>query len=223
MNDGMIAGMISGILSTLIGFPLDTIKGWKQSNYKIKPQFQEYYRGVSFPLIQNGISNSLLFYQYEYLKKNYKHQPFFLYSSLSILNTILTCPIDKFKIMNQQKLYYPLTPKNFLLSYKDIGIVGMRKVPGTFLYFSIYEKMKEKHNSNFLSGGFAGLFSWLFTFPLDTIKTRIQNESCKTIYEGYKKGNLWNGLSFCLFRGFFINGIHFSIYEKSLEYLKKKI
>lgn len=218
----MIAGMISGTLSTLIGFPFDTIKGWKQSNYKIKPQFREYYRGISFPLLQNGFSNSFLFYQYEYLKKNYKNQPFLLYSSLSTLNTIITCPIDKFKIMNQQKLYYPFTLKNFLLSYKDIGIVGMRKIPGTFLYFSIYEKMKEKNQSIFFSGGVAGILSWFFTYPIDTIKTRIQNESSKTIYEGYKKGNLWRGLSYCLFRGFFMNGIHFSIYEKSLEFLKKK-
>lgn len=218
----MIAGMLSGSLSTLFGFPLDTIKGWKQSNYEKKPNFREYYRGVSFPLLQNGFSNSLLFYQYEYCKKKYKDQPFLLYSSLSILNTMINCPLDKFKIMNQQKKYYPLSFKNILLSYKNIGIVGFRKIPGTFVYFFTYEKMKEKNYPIFLSGGISGLFSWLFTFPIDTIKTRIQNESCKTIKEAYKKGNLWSGLSFCLFRGFFINGIHFSIYEKSLEFLKKK-
>lgn len=213
----MIAGVISGTISTLIGFPFDTIKGWKQSNYSSGGNIRSYYRGISFPLLQNGISNSLLFYQYEYLKKNYKNQPFILYSSLSTLNTFITCPIDKFKIMNQQKIYYPFTPKNFLLSYKDIGVVGMRKVPGTILYFSIYEKMKKYNQPIFLAGGIAGIFSWSLTYPIDTIKTRIQNESSKTILEGYKKGNLWNGLSFCLFRGFFINGFHFYIYENSLK------
>lgn len=218
----MVAGMISGTITTLIGFPLDTLKGWKQSNYSSKQNFRSYYRGISFPLLQNGISNSLLFYQYEYLKKNYKNQPFILYSSLSTLNTIITCPIDKFKIMNQQKINYPFTFKNFLLSYKDIGIVAMRKIPGTIFYFSIYEKMKKYNQPIFLAGGVAGILSWLFTYPIDTIKTRIQNGSSKTILEGYKKGHLWNGLSFCLFRGFFMNGLHFYIYENSLKFLSLK-
>ena len=217
MNDVMIAGVISGTISTLVGFPFDTIKGWKQSNYLSGGNIRSYFRGISYPLVNNALSNSLLFYQYESIKKKFKNQPFILYSSLSIFNTIITCPIDKFKIMNQQKKYYPFTPKNFLLSFKDIGIVGMRKIPGTILYFSIYETMRKYNQPIFLAGGFAGIFSWFFTFPIDTIKTRIQNGSSKTIKDAYKKGNLWSGLSFCISRAFFVNGIHFYIYESSLK------
>ena len=48
------------------------------------------------------------------------------------------------------------------------------------VYFSFYEKMQKMFpntNKYFLSliiGGFAGLSSWWFTYPLDLIKTKIQ-------------------------------------------------
>ena len=77
--------------------------------------------------------------------------------------------------------------------------------------------MRKYNQPIFLAGGFAGIFSWFFTFPIDTIKTRIQNGSSKTIKDAYKKGNLWSGLSFCISRAFFVNGIHFYIYESSLK------
>ena len=68
--------------------------------------------------------------------------------------------------------------------------------------------------SIFISGGFAGISSWVFTYPFDTIKTRMQNESCNSIKQAMKQGGLYNGLMICLFRSFFVNGVNFYCYDK---------
>lgn len=60
----------------------------------------------------------------------------------------------------------------------------------------------------------AGAFSWLFTYPIDVIKTRIQSGESKNIFQSYKTGHLFKGLQICLFRSFFVNSIGFFIYEQ---------
>jgi len=82
------------------------------------------------------------------------------------------------------------------------------------------KNVKKKKYPSFLSGSIAGALSWFFTYPIDTIKTRIQNESCKTIKEAIQKGGLNQGLGICISRAFIVNGINFSVYEKILQYLK---
>lgn len=217
------AGFLGGFSYTLLGHPLDTLKTWKQNNQIIKnPSFntKNLFKGIKYPLIQNSFISSILFSNNEYLKKKLPN----IYVSnacTAFLSSFIICPCDKFKIMNQQKLNYPFTPKNILASYKDIGIVSARKFPGMFIYFSCYQKCKEKKVPIFLSGSIAGALSWFFTYPIDTIKTRIQNESCKTIKEAIQKGGLNQGLGICISRAFIVNGINFSVYEKVLEFFEK--
>ena len=68
-------------------------------------------------------------------------------------------------------------------SYKNTHIVSAREIPAVFSYFSSYQYFREKNMSIFLSGSLAGTISWFITYPVDTIKTRLQNNSCKTIKE----------------------------------------
>lgn len=215
-----IAAFCSGFLITLIGHPLDTFKTWKQSNmvHKLDINFTNLYKGIKYPLMQNSIMNSITFTTNEYVKTktNNIYVPNLCTGAIA---SIIICPFDKFKIMSQQKLFYPLNMKNIFYSYKDIGIVSMRKLPGIFIYFSTYQKLKKENVPIFLSGSLAGTFSWFCTYPIDVIKTRIQNESCKTIKEAFLKGNLSNGMGICLIRAFIANGVNFTIYEKSLKML----
>ena len=218
-----VAGFCGGFSYTLLGHPLDTLKTWKQNNNIVRnPSFNmtNLYKGIKYPLIQNSLISSIIFSNNEYLKKKLPNQ----YASnacTALLTSFIICPCDKFKIMNQQKLNYPFHVRNILYSYKDIGIVSARKFPGIFIYFSTYQKCKEKKLPIFLSGSLAGAFSWFFTYPIDTIKTRIQNESCKTIKEAISKGNLNKGLGICVSRAFIVNGINFSVYEKVLQSFEK--
>ena len=93
----------------------------------------------------------------------------------------------------------------------------MREIPAIFIYFKTYQECKNNNIPIFLSGSLAGFNSWLFTYPIDTIKTRLQNETCKTIKQAYIKGNLFNGLTICLIRSFIVNGVNFSVYEEIMK------
>ena len=219
-----IAGFFGGFSYTFIGHPMDTLKTWKQNNNIIKtPSFnmKNLFKGIRYPLIQNSVISSIIFSNNEYLKKNINNN--YVSNGLTaLLTSIIICPCDKYKIMEQQKKIYPFTFKNTINSYKDIGIVTSRKLPGIFIYFSSYQKLKEKNIPTFLSGSIAGTASWFFTYPIDTIKTRIQNESCKTIKEAINKGGLNKGMGICLIRAFIANGINFTVYENTLKLLDDK-
>ena len=121
--------------------------------------------------------------------------------------------------MKQFNLNYDINIKNILKSFRKTHVVTLRELPATYIYFASYDKLKENNISIFLSGSIAGVNSWLFTYPFDTIKTRIQSNNSKTIYEAFQKGNLWNGLGFCLLRAFLVNGVNFSVYEYFMKRL----
>ena len=139
---------------------------------------------------------------------------------MALYNSIIVCPMDKFKIMNQQQIPYPMTLQNFLLSYKNFGIVCSRQVPGTVLYFSTYQYFSGNNYSPFIAGGFTGVFSCLGTYPIDTIKTRLQTNKDMSVQQAIAKGNLWKGVFLCLGRAFLLNALHFFTYEKALVYLR---
>ena len=60
-------------------------------------------------------------------------------------------------------------------------------------------------NNSFISGGIAGILSWLIPYPIDTIKSRIQIGY--SLKKSIKLGNYYKGLNFCLLRAFLVNGI----------------
>jgi solute carrier family 25 carnitine/acylcarnitine transporter 20/29 len=81
--------------------------------------------------------------------------------------------------------------------------------------------LREHGYSVLVSGAFAGVLSWLCTYPLDIVKTHIQSCESPNLREVYGKmrtGQIspTNGLGFCLMRAFLINGIGFAVYEKML-------
>jgi hypothetical protein len=222
-NDGILAGFTAGFTTTFLCYPFDIYKTFQQDLYyrKNAPKtFFEYYRGVKYPLLQSSISGAIIFHQYEYLKKKYPKQQIYSNLLIAMCESLIICPIDKFKITSQQMLHYPLNFKNILHSYKDIGIVAARKIPATTIYLTTYQYLKTYDIPIFVAGGIAGMLNWGITYPIDTIKTRIQNESCYSINEAVKKGKLWNGVKVAMIRAFFVCGINFFTYEKILSLLK---
>ena len=63
------------------------------------------------------------------------------------------------------------------------------------------------------------MLSWLITYPIDVIKTRIQSEKYN-LKNALSKGKFNHGLSYCLLRSFIVNGFSFLVYENFS--LKKK-
>lgn len=170
-----------------------------------------------------------------------------------IFQTILLAPIDNVKIRLQaQTGQIGLDPSKPLYKgplhclsslYGSHGIRGVYKGMGATLtrdsfsygvYFAAYEASKRKISKGkkeaspldmFLAGGVAGVVSWLLIYPIDVVKSRIQEDSLtqpkykgmvdcfsKSIKnDGYRV--LFRGLSPTLLRTFIVSGANFVVYE----------
>ena len=110
-------------------------------------------------------------------KKCYKNQPY-----------KYTSPIDCIK-----KVYKHENKVRGL--YRGLGITLCREVPAFALYFGSYHWLCNVLHATsddavnilklLLAGGTAGIISWVFTYPQDVIKTRLQLDGMgKTTYKG---------------------------------------
>ncbi|RYQ98440.1 hypothetical protein Ahy_A07g037343 [Arachis hypogaea] len=172
------------------------------------------------------------------------------------LQSILLSPIELVKIRLQVRDTSQLSEaekgpikvaKNILKTegfrgiYRGLSITVLRDAPAHGLYFWTYEyarellhpgcrkSSEESLNTMLVAGGLAGVSSWIFSYPLDVIKTRIQAQTLhsskyngildclqKSIKEeGYVV--LWRGLGTAVARAFIVNGAVFSAYEITLR------
>ena len=183
-----ITGVISGILQSVVGHPLDTIKVLKQSNKQIK--YKQLFNGLLPIILTNSIITGVQFHSYQ------NYNPILL----GLNSALLTTPIDYYKTQKQIfGKYNTEFPKGF-------GITFIRELVALNFYFHSYDFL-EKKVGIFIAGGLAGSSSWLVSYSIDTIKTRIQMG--KSFQEAINMKNYYNGLSFCLFRGFIVNAIGF--------------
>jgi hypothetical protein len=192
MND-YLTGSISGIAQTMTGHGFDTLKVMKQSNMPLDFKITRLYSGITFPLISNPVIIGSQFYCY--------HNHSSLLSG--IVAGLMIGPIDYFKIQKQINKNY----KYKLQKPLGINISIMRECVSMPIYFNTYYYLKEKTDNSFLSGGTAGVLSWLISYPIDTIKTRIQTGY--TFKQSIAKGNYMKGLPLCLARGFIVNATGF--------------
>lgn len=129
--------------------------------------------------------------------------------------------------------------------YRGLGSTMLRDAPAYAFYFSTYEYMREKlHpgcresgqdslNTMYIAGGLAGIASWVFNYPVDVIKTRLQVQTPSSMkYKGImdcalkiikEEGHvvLWRGLGPTIVRAFVANSVVFPAYEFSLRLLYK--
>ena len=226
----LILGSTIGTSQIIIGYPLDTLKTLRQNNKKITLQelkFRNLYKGVSYPIYLNIFYQSLLFYSYENLNNKLNNNFISGFITGSIIG-VISNPFEYYKVRKQNKLPIEHFSRNSLI--KGMQYTVLRESIAIGVYFSSYYSLKEYNINTFISGGLSGVFSWVLTYPIDTIKTRIQ--SCDTLIPNkynnigfsslFNKNllnrNLFNGLNYCLSRSFIVNSFTFIIYE----YLKTK-
>jgi len=120
---------------------------------------------------------------------------------------------------------------------RGFGITVLRDCPSYGIYFGVYMGAIERfspsgsHNLTtaqiLIAGGVAGVSSWLFTYPIDVIKSRIQADGVdpsrpkytgiadcfrKTYAEhGWK--SLTKGLGIAVVRAFVHNAVTFFVFE----------
>lgn len=126
--------------------------------------------------------------------------------------------------------------------YRGLTITVLRDAPAHGVYFLSYEVVREKlhpgcrmggqetFRTMLMAGGLAGVASWMFCYPLDVIKTRLQAQpvtypmkysgiaDCfrKSVREeGFRV--LWRGLGTAVARAFIVNGAIFTAYETALR------
>lgn len=78
--------------------------------------------------------------------------------------------------------------------YRGLGITAVREAPAFGIYFGSYEWMISSFKRDgqlvgalpiLLAGGLSGICSWVFTYPIDVVKTRLQadGESGERMYK----------------------------------------
>jgi solute carrier family 25 carnitine/acylcarnitine transporter 20/29 len=219
-----ILGNIIGITQVLIGHPFDTLKTNIQNSNNTKIFLQKpskLYNGIKYPLIMNCISTSFIFGNYDYFY-NKTHNIFFSGALTGVISAIILSPFDYKKIhlqsINNTEYYQSKKNINFMdivkKYYNGINYTLTREVISIPIYFYSYQYINENILKNpFIAGGIAGINSWLFTYPIDTLKTRSQLYHNKTLLELSNMGNLFNGLKITLIRAFIVNSTSFYIYE----------
>ena len=216
--DGYVAGFLCGISQAIVGHPLDTIKTWKQNQYKFKQpvyNFRNLWKGISYPLVQLPIICSVSFGLYENLFKLTNNQHIAGATS-GFLRSFVVTPLEYYKIRHQQQL--PVVYRN---CFRNMNIVCMKEIPSSTIFFSTYTQMKKQTNSVFLSGGSAGVLAWASIYPIDTIKTRIQAGGAINLKQAFSQGSLYNGFSMCILRAFLTSSIGFCIYNKTKNLFEK--
>ena len=215
MNEFCV-GLFIGVVQTVVGHPLDTIKIYKQNNLKPIYTLKFLYNGVVIPLLFNGLSNSIMFGMYCNLKSQTGMSTEVSAFFAGGLSSIFLTPHDYVKT----QLQITQTPK-IRNMYNGFYMTTLRESLGSLIYFTGYEQcmrvLPENKFTSFFAGGISGVASWVLIYPIDVVKTRIMSGTSRTLTSAIKKGYLWAGLSPCISRAFLVNGVSFYIYNKLIE------
>jgi len=210
-----IAGTFSGFAQTFVGYPFDTLKVLLQSNKKInyKKTFnRSIYKGVQYPFCVNGLSQCIIFGTNQNIYNNVCKNYYISGCLAGMIGSFIISPMELYKIRHQNNL-----PRKGISPFLGYRSTQLRESIAFSIYFGSYYQMQERINNTLISGGLAGVLCWGASYNIDVIKTRIQSGQCKTIMQGYKMGNLWRGITPCLFRSFIVNAVGFYTYEHILH------
>ena len=212
-------GLMVGLVQTGIGHPLDTIKTNYQNKNKLdlsKNRIQTLYRGIKYPMIASIMTNGCLFYSNKYFFDKLENHYYSGFITGLICSPLIN-GLEAMKVQNQinEKSLYS---KNKISTLKlGWSATFTRESIGGSLYFGTYNYLRKDYSA-FTSGSIAGVTSWLFTYPIDVIKTRIQSGDSINWTIAISKGGLFNGLSICLIRSFVVNGCSFALYDYLKNY-----
>lgn len=222
MNSDNIAinfarGGISGICGVCISHPFDTIKTNFQENKKISYKITNLYRGIIPPIIGVGLEKAVVFGTYEtskyYLRKHNLNSKYdnVICGALSGFNaSIIVTPFERMKILLQANINNSINKYNHKFLFQGLSATFTRETPGFAIYFTVYEYLKNKYyhkkkitpTSSFTFGAIAGIVSWIFIYPQDRVKTKMQIElSNQTFMKTIKNIYTQEGLK-SFYRGF---------------------
>lgn len=208
-HKAFLAGSITGITETIIGYPLDTLKINYQNNTKI--QLNNIYKGFTFAIQSNIITNSFVFGFNNHIQNTYNMNHFQSGFMTGIINGFIITPFENKKIQKQNRI------KNINYS-KCIHLTILRESIGYSVYFGVYNKIQNDFYLHpLICGGITGMLSWLSTYQIDVISTRMKSNNNLTFKNAIKMGKLWSGFKFCILRSILIGSLNFYTYDKILK------
>lgn len=202
------------------------------------------YRGISSPLAGVAAINAIVFGVYGNVQRRSSdpdslRSHFFAGALAGFAQSILCSPMELAKTRIQLlghgsplKCIKDIHKSEGLRGvFKGYGITVLREIPGFSSYFVTYEILTRNENNvpvstihMLFAGGFAGTVSWVMTYPVDVIKSRLQSDGMqgpakykgavdclkKSISsEGY--GFLTRGLTSTILRAFPMNAACFTV------------
>lgn len=236
MNNTFVNGCLSGMVGITLSHPFDTIKTCIQDNKPVNLNIRNLYRGFLPPLFGVGLEKAIVFGVYSNLyDKTHSNTVSGAVSGLTA--SFIVTPVERIKILLQTntKINYELLNKKYL--FRGLSATFFRETPGFAIYFNVYEGLKKYVYTNknkeitvpasFLFGGLSGISSWIFIYPQDCIKTKMQSNtlSKKTFTQVLKEIYQENGLKT------FYKGFHFALIRAvplhagtfmTFEYLKNQ-
>ncbi|XP_033327658.2 mitochondrial basic amino acids transporter [Megalopta genalis] len=202
------------------------------------------YRGMTSPMAGVAMVNAIIFGVYGQAQKHMTNPDslashFIAGTIAGIAQSPICSPMELAKTRIQlqassgqfsgplQYLKHTYKWEGYRGVFKGLNITMLREAPSFGVYFLTYEAMTRSSGNEpvstprmLLAGGIAGTASWLLTYPLDVIKSRIQADdnryrgvvdcfkrSIKT--EGYLC--LYRGLSSTILRAFPTNAVTFAV------------
>lgn len=236
MPNEFIYGLSGGIVGTFVSHPFDTIKTRIQSkkaiNIKSAIRMGSLYSGIMTPLTGIGFEKLLVFGFYNKAKE-YGYSDFVSGLIGGFISTIIVTPIDRIKINFQNNNNFKIEKRMFHPKYLYKGFTPtiFRETPGFGIYFTTYNYLNKNNDSlvkNFIFGSISGFVSWIFIYPSDYIKTKIQSnensqviDTIKNIYKENNKGltNFYRGFPLAIMRAVPLHGGVFLGYELSKKYI----
>jgi solute carrier family 25 phosphate transporter 23/24/25/41 len=116
--------------------------------------------------------------------------------SAAVISRTLTAPLELYKIQCQNRYMKESTLRNVIRRegvrylWKGNGINSFRAFPQFAINYATFEKVKNENffsinsetHQNFVAGGFAGITAMICIYPMETIRTRLSLQMCKSHY-----------------------------------------
>lgn len=213
------------------------------------------YRGITSPMAGVALVNAIVFGVYGNIQRNSADPDsikthFLAGTTAGLVQTVITSPMElaktRMQLQSQQAkgalvfrgplecVRYIQRTEGIRGIYRGFGITAIRDVPGFASYFVLYELMIRTSPDpgafhTLMAGGFAGVLSWIFSCPIDVVKTRLQADGgSKSQYNGIqdciRKSYQAEGLSFLtrgmsstLMRAFIMNSVCFYVVSYTMK------
>ena len=233
-TQAVLCGWLAGMGQAVVGHPGDTLKTQLQATGRIRGlELRSLMRGIGSPILGCGLLKSVDFGTYSTLRRRTDLDHWRCGAVTGLATALVETPIELVKVKQQLQAEGSMAAcvRRILSRHGVLGLwqgflaTALRNVPGTACYFGVYAHLNQRwpgHEAR--SGAAAGVAYYLGCYPLDVLKTRVQQDDnpqggLRRAIAGLRPAMLHRGLGICLLRAIPANAAAFWIWERSMRLL----